>query len=81
MFLTARHRSGLVWSLRLMSHEPIYLHPIPSPIVTPQSLSADAGLYCALFETAPDAIVVVADDGTIILVNAQTEQLFGYTRT
>ena len=55
-------------------------HPIHSPGVTPQSLSADESLYCALLETAPDAIVVVAQDGSILLANAQTEQLFGYTR-
>ena len=33
-----------------------------------------------LLETAPDAIVLVRDDGTIALVNGQTEQQFGYPR-
>ena len=36
--------------------------------------------YAELIETLPDGIVAVNADGTIALVNAQTEKMFGYLR-
>jgi PAS domain S-box-containing protein len=46
----------------------------------PEDASDLSPLYGALLETAPDAIVVSDASGCILLINKQTERLFGYSR-
>ena len=60
-----------------------WIHPdtvVSEPSVPDQSLnSADQNL-ARLLEAAPDAMVVVDQAGKILLINAQTERMFGYQR-
>lgn len=47
--------------------------------MTPAPDLADGSdLFRALFDTAPDAMIVVDHDGRIVLANPQAERLFGY---
>lgn len=52
---------------------------VPSPPPAPGAGSGPS--YQAVIDSVPDALLLVTEDGTISLVNAAAERMFGYTRT
>jgi PAS domain S-box-containing protein len=54
---------------------------LSTPADTPGGPGAvDAARFRQILEAAPDGFVIVDGDGVIVLVNRQTERLFGYTK-
>src|SRR5262245_51413437 len=52
----------------------------PSPRGSPRMSSQVEQTFQGFLEAAPDAVVIVDASGSIVMVNAQAERLFGYTR-
>jgi PAS domain S-box-containing protein len=66
--------------LRSQAHTKAQSAPVPSDQPFAWAPVGGEDQFRALLESAPDAMVIADEAGTIALVNLQTEKLFGYRR-
>ena len=62
------------------AHGDIHAHLQPAAAIPDLQHVWDKATFQSLVESAPDGLVIINQNGSIVLVNAQTEKLFGYGR-
>jgi PAS domain S-box-containing protein len=89
MELMARHREGKEFPIELalassdVGHDLFFtaiIRDITARMEAERVLRASEARFRDLLQSAPDAILVIDEQGRIQLVNTQTERLFGYRR-